>query len=153
MVLYGFYLMIRRPPRSTLNETLFPYRTLFRSLLHGYLRGFRARGGKLVANGGVQVLERDAQGWRVRTRNGSAYRGQVVVNAAGAWADEVAGLAGAQPVRPTPKRRTAILFAAPTDGDSKAWPLVIDAAEHFYFKPDACNPLPPPAPNPRHGAQ
>ncbi|WP_119460815.1 NAD(P)/FAD-dependent oxidoreductase [Rhodospirillaceae bacterium SYSU D60014] len=114
-------------------------------LLHGYLRGFRARGGKLVADGGVQALERDAQGWSVRTRTGGAYRGQVVVNAAGAWADEVAGLAGAQPVGLTPKRRTAILFAAPTDVDSKPWPLVIDADEQFYFKPDAGKLLASPA--------
>jgi D-arginine dehydrogenase len=114
-------------------------------LLHGYLRGVRARGGRLVANGGVQALERDAQGWRVRTRNGDTYRSQVVINAAGAWADEVAGLAGAHPVGLTPKRRTAILFAAPTEIDSKSWPIVIDADEQFYFKPDAGKMLASPA--------
>ena len=114
-------------------------------LLHGYLRGFRARGGRLVANGSVQQLERDAQGWRVRTRHGDSYRSPVVINAAGAWADPVAGLAGAHPVGLTPKRRTAILFAAPPELDSKAWPLVIDADEQFYFKPDAGKMLASPA--------
>src|SRR3546814_10920127 len=31
--LYVFFLMIRRPPRSTRTDTLFPYTTLFRSAL------------------------------------------------------------------------------------------------------------------------
>src|SRR3546814_1221905 len=38
-VIVFFFLMIRRPPRSTLTDTLFPYTTLFRSGLRLFRRG------------------------------------------------------------------------------------------------------------------
>ncbi|MGB7479444.1 MAG: FAD-binding oxidoreductase, partial [Burkholderiaceae bacterium] len=61
----------------------------------------------------------------------------IVVNAAGAWCDQIAALAGVAPVGLVPKRRTAFTFAPPADVDSSGWPLVIDVDEQFYFKPDA----------------
>src|SRR3546814_4354999 len=50
MLEYMFFLMIRRPPRSTRTDTLFPYTTLFRSL--GVADHFRKGGGDL---GGADV--------------------------------------------------------------------------------------------------
>ncbi len=61
----------------------------------------------------------------------------LLINAAGAWCDEVATLAGVAPVGLVPKRRTAFTSEAPADCDICDWPLVIDAQESFYFKPDA----------------
>jgi D-arginine dehydrogenase len=61
----------------------------------------------------------------------------LLINAAGAWCDEVATLAGVAPVGLVPKRRTAFTSEAPADCDISDWPLVIDAQESFYFKPDA----------------
>jgi D-arginine dehydrogenase len=60
-----------------------------------------------------------------------------VVNAAGAWADRVAALAGAAPIGLQPMRRTALIVDAPEGSDSQSWPMVIDIDEQFYFRPDA----------------
>ena len=60
-----------------------------------------------------------------------------MVNAAGAWADEIAGLAGVAPIGLQPMRRTAILVEPPPGAEIDDWPMVIDADESFYFKPDA----------------
>ena len=61
----------------------------------------------------------------------------MVVNAAGAWVDEIATLAGLEPLELQPKRRTAMLIDAPENIDITDWPLMIDVEEQFYFKPDA----------------
>jgi D-arginine dehydrogenase len=61
----------------------------------------------------------------------------VVINAAGAWADVVAQLAGVNPIGLQPCRRTALIVAAPEGSDSDRWPMVIDIDEQFYFRPDA----------------
>ena len=106
------------------------------ALHQGFLRGLRARGGGVATSAEALALERTASGWRVRSTAG-AFEGRVLVNAAGAWADVVAGLAGAAPIALVPKRRTAILFSPPAGCDIAAWPLVVDVDETFYFKPDA----------------
>ncbi len=60
-----------------------------------------------------------------------------MANAAGAWADGVARLAGAKPLGLTPMRRTIILLDPPPGAEIAAWPAVIDADEEYYFKPEA----------------
>ena len=60
-----------------------------------------------------------------------------LVNAAGAWCDAVAALAGVRPVGLVPKRRTAFTFDPPEGMDTARWPATIDVDEQFYFKPDA----------------
>ncbi|MDP6953614.1 MAG: FAD-binding oxidoreductase [Alphaproteobacteria bacterium] len=106
-------------------------------LIHGgFRRQLAARGGEVVCNAEVLGLERTAGLWHVATAAGT-FQAPIVVNAAGAWADVVAGLAGARPVGLRPKRRTVILFDPPADTDMGACPLVIDCEELFYFKPDA----------------
>jgi D-arginine dehydrogenase len=102
-------------------------------LHQAFLRGFKQRGGRLICNVNVEALER---GWRARTAD-EIFEAPVIVNAAGAWADEVARLAGAAPLGIEPKRRTVVLLDAPKEHDIRQWPLVIDVAETFYFKPDA----------------
>ncbi len=102
----------------------------------GYLKGLKRRGGTLVTDAEVQGLRRRSGAWRVETPNGE-FEAPVIVNAAGAWCDAVARLAGAEPVGLTPKRRTAFTFAAPDGFEIGSWPLVIDADEAFYFKPES----------------
>ena len=105
-------------------------------LLQGCLRGLRRQGGRLQTGAAVTGLSPLAGGgWRIETASGVVEAG-VVVNAAGAWADVIAGLAGLQPIGLQPKLRTAFLFdvAEPASAD---WPMVIDLGESFYFKPDA----------------
>ena len=102
----------------------------------GYLRLGRHAGLRLVTGAGESTLERTAAGWRVRTLAGD-FAAPVLVNATGAWADRVARAAGVQPIGLTPLRRTAVLLPAPAEHDITRWPMVIDAEEEFYFKPDA----------------
>ena len=102
----------------------------------GFLRGAARAGAKLVCDAEVLALGRDSAGWRVQTKAGE-FAGHLVVNAAGAWGDEIGVLAGARPVGLVPKRRTAVLFDPAPAADVRAWPIIIDADEQFYFKPDA----------------
>ena len=109
------------------------------SLHQGFLRGLRQRGGQLWTDADVQALQWDAsaQTWAVQLADGRRATARHIVNAAGAWADALGALAGAQHIGLTPKRRSAFTFAVPEDMDSHAWPAVIDIDEQWYFKPDA----------------
>lgn len=102
----------------------------------GFLRGLKAQGGRLVADAEVTALERRRGLWSVRTTAGD-FAAPLVVNAAGAWADALAGLAGIDPIGLVPKRRTAFTFDPPDGIDSALWPLCGDVGERFYFKPEA----------------
>ena len=104
-------------------------------LLEAFLRGFRQRGGYVATKAEVSRIERNGDAWEVDA-GGQAYRAAVVVNAAGAWCDELGRLAGARPIGLRPLRRTAITFDGPAETDVRPWPLVIDANEDFYFKPE-----------------
>jgi D-arginine dehydrogenase len=110
----------------------------------GFLAGCRHRGGEVVAEAEVSRLVRSTRSWEIHTQRESFSTG-VVVNAAGAWCDELGKLAGAQPIGLTPKRRTAFIFDGPPDGTVPAWPVVIDADEQFYFKPESGRILASPA--------
>jgi D-arginine dehydrogenase len=103
----------------------------------GYLRGLKSRGGQIALSEGVMACGKTAAGWRVTTSAGHAFEADVVVNAAGAWADEVGALAGADPIGLEPKRRTAAIVPAPAGTDSAHWPFVVDFNEEFYFKPES----------------
>jgi D-arginine dehydrogenase len=107
-------------------------------LLEAFLRGLRRRGGRVVTKAEVEELRRSGDAWEVRA-GGGTWRAPVVVNAAGAWCDAVACLAGAQPVGLRPLRRTAITFEPPPGADIRKWPCVIDADEDFYVKPEGAH--------------
>jgi D-arginine dehydrogenase len=114
------------------------------ALHHGFLRGMRARHGTLVCNAAVRAVGRYRHDWRVQTDAGE-FAAPLLVNAAGAWADEIAQLAGAAEIGLVPKRRTAITFDPPAGAASEHWPAVIDIDEDWYFKPDAGRILASPA--------
>ncbi|TFW03237.1 FAD-binding oxidoreductase, partial [Oxalobacteraceae bacterium OM1] len=105
------------------------------ALHQGFLRGARQAGAHLVCNAEVTELEHD-HGWRV-VASGQEYRAPAVVNAAGAWADHIAELAGVPPIGLTPKRRSAFIFAPPEGMDPSRWPMFIGVDESYYVKPDA----------------
>ncbi|MFV0475287.1 MAG: NAD(P)/FAD-dependent oxidoreductase [Pikeienuella sp.] len=106
------------------------------ALHQGYLRHFRANGGRLLTDAPVEALERSAGGWEARTRQG-CFEAPVVVNAAGAWADQLGRMAGAETIGLTPKRRTALVVAEPEGFTGRDAPITIDIDEAFYLKPDA----------------
>jgi len=105
-------------------------------LHHGWLRRLRQRGGEIALDCGPAALERVPQGWEVHVRQGR-WQTQVIVNATGAWADDVAARAGVARIGLQPKRRTAVMLPAPEGHDIRSWPLVSDVDETCYFKPDA----------------
>jgi D-arginine dehydrogenase len=106
-------------------------------VLHqGWLRQLRERGGELIVNAEVLRLRPQSSGWLVETPDMQIEAG-VVINAAGAWADVIARLAGVKPVALQPNRRTALIVASPDGSNSDEWPMVIDVDEKFYFRPDA----------------
>lgn len=100
-----------------------------------YLRSSRRQGAVLMTGSGVVDVVRAARGWTLTTGLGRV-AADIIVNAAGAWADRVAALAGATPIGIQPYRRTMVQLAVAPPADP-AMPLVIDAAERFYFKPEA----------------
>ena len=105
------------------------------ALLQGYLRTMRARGGSIQLGCTVQAIERREDVWRLDTTTGRVVA-KTLVNAAGAWADELAELAGVARQGIVPTRRTMIVVAPPETMDVRRWPLVADVGETFYFKPD-----------------
>ena len=111
----------------------------------GFLRGAKSRGAKIRLGQEVVAITPSATGYSVRTASGEIFEARVTVNAAGAWADRVAELAGVRPIGLQPMRRTAMIIDGPPGADVRAWPMVIDADEDFYFKPDAGRLLASPA--------
>ncbi|HEX3952322.1 MAG TPA: FAD-dependent oxidoreductase, partial [Stellaceae bacterium] len=101
-----------------------------------YLRIVRHHNGAIVTGARVERLVEAGGVWTASTAQGD-FAAPIVVNAAGAWADAVATLAGLPPVGIVPKRRTALIVAPPPDVAIGRWPLTIDAEETGYFKPEA----------------
>ena len=106
------------------------------ALHQGFLRGAHRHGAVLRTNARVDDLTRRDDAWRISTGNGEI-AAKVVINAAGAWCDQIAALAGAEAVGLVPKRRTAILFDGPSEEAFAAWPALIDADEEFYARPES----------------
>ncbi len=113
-------------------------------LLQGYQRMLRARDGQILTDAEVERIEWTGGHWQVFTRRGMVEAG-VLIDAAGAWADHVGTLAGAEPVGLSPKRRTAITFDPPPDLFTSDWPLILDCEEQFYLKPEGGRLLASPA--------
>ncbi|MDO9526994.1 MAG: FAD-binding oxidoreductase [Gemmobacter sp.] len=101
-----------------------------------YLRAFRAADGELRCGSEVLGLSQGVDGWRIETSRGTI-RAERVVNAAGAWADVLAGMAGVRPVGLVPKRRTVALVAPPAGFVPDGHPMVVGVDESYYLKPDA----------------
>jgi D-arginine dehydrogenase len=106
------------------------------ALLLGFLRGARKRGAEIRNSCEVLALKRGARGWTITTSAGEV-ESRIVVDAAGAWADVLARMAGVRPLGLKPLRRTALTFEMPAGQDMNRWPLVADVDDTFYFKPEA----------------
>lgn len=105
-------------------------------LLQGYARTARANGAEIRTRAGVTAIARNAAGWRLETALGP-FEGRMIVNAAGAWADTVARMAGLAPLGIRPFRRSMARLPAPGGRDVRGWPMVMGAGETWYAKPDA----------------
>ena len=100
-------------------------------LFRNFLSSAKQFGARTHRGFGIESIRRQGSNWVL---NGpEVVTAPFVVNAAGAWADDVAQMAGVEPVGLQPLRRTA--FAVEVPADSSRWPLVADIDESFYFKP------------------
>jgi D-arginine dehydrogenase len=106
------------------------------ALLQGYARLTRRAGGAVLTGRRIARIDPAGGGWRVETDGGEAFAAPVLVNAAGAWADAVAQLAGVAPLGLSPLRRTAILLDPPAGADLRLWPFVKTARDDFYALPE-----------------
>ena len=102
-------------------------------LMQGYARTARAHGATLVTGAPVAAIR---PGWVVETPRG-VFEAPVIVNAAGAWADAVAALAGVEPLGLVPHRRSMAVVPAPGGRDVSDWPMLFGAGESWYAKPEA----------------
>lgn len=106
------------------------------ALHDAYLRGVRRAGAEILFEAEIKALSYANRVWRVRTESQS-YSAPLVVNAAGAWVDTIAELAGVNRIGIQPLRRTAVLLDPPDKENIDDWPVILDQGGQFYFKPDA----------------
>lgn len=123
-------------------------------LMQGYARTARANGARIVTGTPVTAISVASDGWHVETA-GASYHAQHLVNAAGAWADRIAGMAGVRGMGLQPYRRSFARLPAPGGHDTASWPFVDGVGERWYAKPDAGKWLVSPSeedPQPPHDA-
>jgi len=106
------------------------------ALHQGFIRGVRANGGVLHTNADVRGLSANSHGWKVET-GVETFSAPVVINAAGAWGDVIADLAGVSKLGLQPLRRTALTFQPDAGIDFAKWPITVEIAEDFYIKPES----------------
>lgn len=105
-------------------------------LLQGFAREARGRGARILTGARVTSIARDSAGWQVETLAGE-FTARLLVNAAGAWIDEIARLAGIAPLGFQPMRRSMARIPAPGGHDVSRWPMMHGVGETWYAKPDA----------------
>ena len=107
------------------------------SAIHqGFLRQLRQNGGTLALRHRAGRIERKSSQWHVETTTHESLQAPIVVNAAGAWGDEIAKIAGVRPLGLIPKRRTAAIVD-PAPHDVEHWPMICDVQEKWYARPEA----------------
>lgn len=104
-------------------------------LMQDFIRTLRANGGQVVTDAVVSTIRQDGAGWHVSA--GGDYSARTLVNAAGAWADLIAGIAGVTPIGIVPHRRSMARIKAPGGHDVSLWPMFFGVGETWYAKPDA----------------
>ena len=111
------------------------------AILEGFRRRLLKRGGVIETRKQVVELAPEGQGWRVRCSCDASFDAAYVINAAGAWADDIAVRAGLKPLSLIPKRRTAVLIEAAAEWCHQRWPMCVGVSEHFYFKAEGVTDL------------
>ena len=105
-------------------------------LIQGFAREAKGRGARLMTRARVSGIAREGAGWRVSSAVGE-FTARMIVNAAGAWVDQVAAMAGVRPLGFAPYRRSMARLPAPGGLDVSRWPMLFGPGEDWYAKPDA----------------
>lgn len=103
--------------------------------VQNFARELRAHGGQIVLGAEVTDVRKDTNGWVVTA--GHTFEARCVVNAAGAWGDPIAEMAGLAPIGLRPLRRSMARIPAPGGHDVTHWPMFFGPGEDWYAKPDA----------------
>ncbi|MCE2517938.1 MAG: FAD-binding oxidoreductase [Alphaproteobacteria bacterium] len=104
-------------------------------LMSCFTRMAKANGATINSRHEALTLPANNGGWSVESTGGT-YHAATVINAAGAWADELARRAGLRPMMITPKRRSAVVVPMAEGYDCSSWPLTVPATESWYIRPD-----------------
>ncbi|WP_088624452.1 FAD-binding oxidoreductase [Oceanicola sp. 22II-s10i] len=119
--------------RAALNTGTFDLDTHL--LIQNFLRAARAAGAEILTRHKVHAIRRDGSVWAVDA-GGKTMTARTLVNAAGAWADTVAEMAGVAPIGIVPHRRSMAVIPAPGGHDLSGWPFIDAVGERWYAKPD-----------------
>ena len=106
------------------------------AMLQAHVATIRANRGAVIPDARVALIGHEGGKWVAVRADGTRHGAPVLVNAAGAWADEVARMARVAPVGIEPRRRTVISFPAPEGKDVHAWPFTKTVGEGFYLLPE-----------------
>lgn len=105
-------------------------------LIQTHAKRLRGNGGAVLTKAPVSAITRVPGGWQVQSAAG-VHEARILINAAGAWVDRIAAMAGVQPIGFTPYRRSMARLPAPGGHDVSRWPMLFGAGESWYAKPDA----------------
>jgi glycine/D-amino acid oxidase-like deaminating enzyme len=105
-------------------------------LVQTFARIARGNGAAIRTKSGVTSITRTGPGWTVAA-GGETFEARTLINAAGAWVDIIAKMAGVQPIGFTPLRRSMARIPAPAGHDLRNWPMAFGPGEDWYCKPDA----------------
>lgn len=106
-------------------------------LQQDYRAAIKRAGGQSITDARVVAIRREGANWVATTARGDHFSAPILVNAAGAWCDEIARLAGVAPLGLQPLRRTIIVFDAPPDQETEGWPFTKTAVDDFYMLPQS----------------
>ena len=107
------------------------------AMLQRYARTVRNAGGAVHLKTRVTAIERGVSGWQIETNTGESFKAKLLINAAGAWADTIAQMAGIAPIGLQPLRRSMARVGAPEGHEVSNWPMIFGPGETWYAKPDA----------------
>lgn len=105
-------------------------------MIQDFAKVVRAAGGQVITKATVTAINKTDHGWQV-TAGGTVYDAKQLVNAAGAWVDQIAIMAGVAPIGIRPLRRSMARLPAPGGHDVTTWPMLMGVGEAWYAKPDA----------------
>lgn len=105
-------------------------------LLQDFTKQARKNGAVIKTRSPVLKITKTKTGWEIETPD-QTYSARIIINAAGAWVDEIARLAGIKPLGFQPMRRSIAVLPAPAGHDVGNWPLMDGVNERWYAKPDA----------------
>lgn len=107
------------------------------ALQQNYRSEIKKHQGQSITDARVRAISRENGCWLVTVATGEQFAAPILVNAAGAWCDEIARMAGVTPLKLQPLRRTIIGFSPPLDSNYREWPFTKTAVDDFYMLPQS----------------